>query len=581
VDEGQIVYPIWRTALGAVPYRDFGHAYWPSLFVVNGALMRAFGEDLAVMRAALVALKAVIALAVFRLASRVSRGWIAVVAWGLALAVWGSPVWIFNTPYANHYALALGLGAALVLSGGRGASPSRAVLAGLLTGLAATFKHTTGAFLSLAGLVFLAAELRPLRGRNALRGAAAALAGLVVLLYVLRPPRTWTGGVIVMPALAVIVRTLGRDAGGAARPGDLVGFSAGVVSPVIACLFIAQAFGVLPAMLRETLTGLGAHLTWGQPLPAPRGNLLAAVAAVLATAAAFGAWRRGRPGRAVAVATAAAGAAAWAWTVTGTLAVAALHWLPLLAVGLAVAAWWAGAPEAVAPDARGRAIRLVVVLAAFALLTLHPGADLPHALMVLPAALPPAAWLADRLVGPPGTPPVRAATAATLIMVLAAGMAWPFLAHLWTVRTMDVRDVPRFARATGVLQPGRRTEDVARLLARLDALSPPGAPVVVLPTAQMIYVLAGRPSAIERDEFALYMIATDIVPPAAAPTLIDQEALVARLASQRPLVVVDRTEPALGRLREGLPALARFLDTRCDPAGEVGPFLVCRVVVPA
>src|SRR5262245_22878876 len=117
IDEGQIIYPIWRSAEGAVPYRDFGHAYWPGLFATNGLLMWVFGENLAVVRAGLVVLKATIALLTYRLTCKLSPPWTAFMAWTFLLAIWGAPLWIFNTPYANHYALAAGLAMVLVLLG--------------------------------------------------------------------------------------------------------------------------------------------------------------------------------------------------------------------------------------------------------------------------------------------------------------------------------------------------------------------------------------------------------------------------------------------------------------------------------
>ncbi len=45
VDQGQIVYGAWRVARGDLPYRDFDHLYGPSLFFLNGELLRWFGED--------------------------------------------------------------------------------------------------------------------------------------------------------------------------------------------------------------------------------------------------------------------------------------------------------------------------------------------------------------------------------------------------------------------------------------------------------------------------------------------------------------------------------------------------------
>jgi hypothetical protein len=102
VDEGMIVYPSWRTAEGALPYVTFTHVYGPSLFFLNGGLMRVFGADLGVVRLFLVAVKACVVVEVYVLARSVAPAWIALVVSALLVAVWGTPIWLFNAPYATY-----------------------------------------------------------------------------------------------------------------------------------------------------------------------------------------------------------------------------------------------------------------------------------------------------------------------------------------------------------------------------------------------------------------------------------------------------------------------------------------------
>src|SRR5207249_791576 len=61
MDEGQVVYSSWRVAEGEMPYVGFHQLYGPSVFFVNGALLKLFGVDLRVIRLSLVALKALVA----------------------------------------------------------------------------------------------------------------------------------------------------------------------------------------------------------------------------------------------------------------------------------------------------------------------------------------------------------------------------------------------------------------------------------------------------------------------------------------------------------------------------------------
>src|SRR5262249_35106767 len=187
VDQGHIVYPIWLVARGALPYRDFHQLYGPSLFFLNGALMRWFGEDLMVLRLGLLVVKVVLVVLVFLLSHRVARPVIALGVTAWLVAVWCSPLWLFWAPYGVHYTLVLGLAGVAVLLGGP-ASVLRALAAGLCFGAAATFKQTTG-LLGAAGVaVALASVESP--GADALaaparvlRLAVVAVAALLALAY--------------------------------------------------------------------------------------------------------------------------------------------------------------------------------------------------------------------------------------------------------------------------------------------------------------------------------------------------------------------------------------------------------------
>src|SRR5262249_29369022 len=124
--------------------------YGPSLFFLNGALMRWFGEDLMVLRLGLLVVKVVLVVLVFLLSHRVARPVIALGVTAWLVAVWCSPLWLFWAPYGVPDPRVLALaGGAVLLSGS--ASVPRALAAGLCFGAAATFKQTTG-LLGAAGV---------------------------------------------------------------------------------------------------------------------------------------------------------------------------------------------------------------------------------------------------------------------------------------------------------------------------------------------------------------------------------------------------------------------------------------------
>src|SRR5262249_113677 len=116
-DEGQVVYPSWEVARGAIPYVDFRHLYGPSLFFLNGARLRRFGADRRIGRLTLVVVKTLVAVLVYVLARRVAPRAMALLVFALLVAVWGAPIWFFNAPYATYYATALSLGGVVLATG--------------------------------------------------------------------------------------------------------------------------------------------------------------------------------------------------------------------------------------------------------------------------------------------------------------------------------------------------------------------------------------------------------------------------------------------------------------------------------
>ena len=218
-ENGMILYPSWRVARGAVPYRDFVQLFGPSLYYANAAVFAFAGPELLAVRWLVLVLKVVILALAYLCARRVAS-----TAWALACVValglvWGTPWWLFNTPYANHFALALCLaGVWLSL-----ALPARLVVrsaaAGLCFGAAATFKQTSGLFalMALALALLISPTDEPAGGPRWLMGhggrlvrwlALAASAALVVAYFA--PGWTaWTLLALALP-VAVLLAALAR-----------------------------------------------------------------------------------------------------------------------------------------------------------------------------------------------------------------------------------------------------------------------------------------------------------------------------------------------------------------------------------
>jgi hypothetical protein len=589
-DEGPIVYPSWRVAEGEVPYRDFQHIYGPSLFTFHGALFRVFGPDLLVVRLSLAALKAVIVLLTYALSCRVAcRPFAVLVSVGL-IAIWGSPIWVFHTPYANYYAFAAALAALLVLRPGNGRRPRSCLLAGLLLGIGATFKQTTGLFGFLGVLLFLALDTEentdgrdqfPLLGRFVRVGAVAATVA-VVLLYVLKTPMTWSTAAIAAPVLASTV-ALGlpdRPGNGRRRAVEMVACALGMIVPLIAWVTVYALLEALPALVHDTILGLPQRIAWLVALPQPRASTLATGAAFLAGLATLCFERRRRLPAAIVLAIIAVSAAGLALIAfdpgVGWLArdLRILLWLPFVVTyGSAVSLWRAqstGGPS----DPGQRALRLYYWYAALMLLTLYPSADVPHAVMILPAFLPLLAHHADRLCGPGEVAPRRRMLAGLLLALALAAVAGPFIRGLVAVR-MDPRSAGVvLKRASRLSAPSPRLRQTARVVEYLDATMPPGAPAVILPQEQITYFLAGRRSVFQAEEFVLYLVAFGLIADADARALVSEKAMIGRLERNRPAIVRYERGRALGRFRRVFVDLDAFIAAHYRPAKRVGDYLI-------
>ena len=574
IDQGQIVYGAWRFARGDLPYRDFDHVYGPSVFLLNGTLLLWSGEDLQGVRLGLLATKALLAALLFVVARTVARPAIALVVTAWFVSVWGAPLWLYATPYAGHYALACGLFGLAILVTREPGSWRPAFLAGLCNGVGATFKQTTGIFGAVSMLVVIASG--PVAGGARDDAARAArwprlvvvvAAGLMAAGYLSRALRSGSGWVLLVPVLGGLLGECWRDRGDEARPvagrprlADTLAFGVGFAVPLLAWLAAYAARGAAGDLIHDTLSGLPQLVDWAVPLGTP--DVWAAVLGGALVAVGF-ASRARRAGLVVGGCLAVGSVVLRAALVRGGGA-SVQHALCLFPVVVTCAA----APIALArPDAVAQ--RLVWWFSAFACLTLHPAADLPHALMVLPAVLPALAILLDGAwTGTRGHPLERAVAAGCVVGVLAAHgvQAATMLRRAVAERP---RDAPGFDRADGVWDARPEFRDMLGLVALLDRLQPRGTPLLVLPSAQMLYVLADRPSALQPAEMVFYLLSIDAIRPAAARTLLDDSELVAALDARHPLIVQVQGD-GWQRVAAAFPELARRIDERYIETARVG-----------
>ncbi len=532
-DEGHLVYPSWRVGQGEVPHRDFRQLYPPAVFYLNGALFRLVAADLFVVRVSLVALRTLIAVLVYVLARRVARPSVALLVWVLFVAVWGSPLWVFNTPYANHYTVALGLLGLIVLLRRPWAPFTMGLVTGLCSGLAFTFKQTAGVFTLLTALLFVVSTTPPGRvdcwTKPAWLVGIGVLVGAVALSLAYVTPLSWPHGVLVAPVLLAVGVVGVRDevrgwlrANGRWRLLAVAGCGAGMLVGPLGIGVPYATLGELGSLVRDTLSELPLRMRWFVPLS-------------WSSAAGAGVFR-------------------------------ILLWLPVLVAFFALPAVWD--PRRM-DDGRARARALFAWNAAVSLLALHPCADFPHALMILPMVLPALAGQADRLV-------TRGAVGALLLLTAGTvALAAPLVRGLAAERQRRPPSAGSFAHATRIWSPDPRFEGGQRLVVMLDTRWPRDVPLLVLPSEQMTYFLAGRETALPLDEYTFYLLTADLLSAADAHALSDEQAMIARLDERRP-ILVERTRDGGGaeRIRTAFPTLGAYLATHYRSKESIATYMV-------
>jgi hypothetical protein len=99
--------------------------------------------------------------------------------------------------------------------------------------------------------------------------------------------------------------------------------------------------------------------------------------------------------------------------------------------------------------------------------------------------------------------------------------------------------------------------------------------VLVLPSAQLLYFLADRPSPLPRAEMVFYLLTGGLLHPDDARALALEDDMLARLRAAPPVIV--RGEGGEWRRIAGTyPALAAWIDASYAPVARVGTHEILR-----
>ena len=619
MDEGALVYPIWRVAEGELPYRDFQHLYGPSFFFVNALLLRLFGSDLAVLRYFLLAVKAATCVMVYLGARRISGRAFACIAYVLSVVIAGLVFPVSSTPYASHFATALCLAGLL----GFLASERRFLLgcavAGLCFGLATTFKQTSGAFAFVALALFLLVDEGSWRsGSGATVGILVRTSRWFVLLFAAAlsifylAPRNpfWNLLLLVTPILFLTGHLALRELRGGRDPESqlrsfwgMVTLSLAFLLPLAGYALLYRSLGLWDEIVFNTVSGIPAIVDWLSPYPRPTTTFVLWQLACFGGFASAAIWRRrsvetlrGRRfwtlgGLLASLSLLAFGALAvrgwqartepyWFWGSSDLL-----RSMPFVLVWLSIVAMVrhssvdspSGSPR------QRRAFCLFTCYAAMALLWLFPAADIWHIVALLPSCLPLLACLLERFWKLPEAdgrdPRTGRLVAGALIGVFGLALLLPAMHDLLQERSNEPAFAQSLPRATGVRGSygdwgyTRNGGQVVRYL--LEAEQRDEA-LFVLSAKSFFYFLTDRVSPMQEFEFTLYMTGLDLVREEQARELVDEDELIRRLREVRPLIVDDSYDHAGQNVRRMYPRFARFIRTHYRQEKEFGKFRVLR-----
>ena len=547
VDEGLLLVQALRAARGQVPYVDFHTGYGPLYFRLQAWLLAAGGWD--AIRWALVAVQGASGALLFVLARRLAGPALAWAAVALEVAFFlpvapgrGAP---FNAPYPAWYAGLAGVALAVLLGGEAPARPWRAAVAGLIAGVVAAMKPSSGLLLAAgAAAAVVLGEVRDGGGGWVTR-AVLALVALAAVALVLPTGFTVAAWVLVPPVVALAALGARRGVADADALRRLVALAAGFAA--VAGAAFAPALATLgPGGLAREI-GAGVAALYALPFPWP---------AVVAAAAGLAAFAVRGPGAgalavaalALAVGAGAAGAGAPLPALRLGAEQAALALVPL-ALWSALAELRRGGNAApLAPSA----------LAATAALQLYPRPDFVHLMplgvLLLPLALrvwarlplPPRALIALPLV----VAAVRFAPTGLVLGRLASGR----VTHVALGATELVVD------AAGA-EPLRA---IARAAAAVRTLAPEES-VLAFPACGIVLFVAERSPAGPHDYFF-----------PGRPDRAEADALATRLAAAPPPLAVTCTaaDTALANAWGSYPALVALLTSRYHEVLAAPPFTV-------
>jgi hypothetical protein len=135
-------------------------------------------------------------------------------------------------------------------------------------------------------------------------------------------------------------------------------------------------------------------------------------------------------------------------------------------------------------------------------------------------------------------------------------------------------DAERLPRASGIVGAAPKMHDVADLLTSLDQ-QPADLRLFATGSEEMIYFLSGRRSALDFDEFVLYLLTVDAMNAEGARALVPAQRLVDRISSAKP-IIIEVDGPLSARFQSAFPEVVAFIDNHYRVVHTAGRYRVLR-----
>jgi hypothetical protein len=162
-------------------------------------------------------------------------------------------------------------------------------------------------------------------------------------------------------------------------------------------------------------------------------------------------------------------------------------------------------------------------------------------------------------------------SSAIFLVVVVLILSFPFVHALLTTIAQRPQQVSGFSRATGIVDSTPKFRETSDLVRDLN-VRPQARPLFSIAGDQMVYVLAGRVSPLEKYEYILYLVQGGLIRDEDARSLVPESTIIDRLAALDSIVIDYDKSPLSTSFRKIYPGVVQHLETHYRLAATFGGY---------